>query len=91
MAPGPELMQISEIAGINHNAYRSLGSSLILNDSQHVRLETQNYHNAVLCIDLDAFHLEENVTIDVSMSKKYARFPSYRQVSFIDRLKKAFL
>lgn len=91
MAPGPELMQISEIAGINHNAYRSLGSSLILNDSQHVRLETQNYQNAVLCIDLDAFHLEENVTIDVSMSKKYARFASYRQVSFVDRLKKAFL
>src|SRR5699024_2537418 len=33
---GAELMQLSEIAGIHHNAYRSLGSSLILDKSHTI-------------------------------------------------------
>lgn len=48
---GAELMQLSEIAGIHHNAYRSLGSSLILDKSHTIRFQSQSYQGAILGID----------------------------------------
>ncbi|WP_281677997.1 NAD kinase [Eggerthia catenaformis] len=91
VSQGIRVMQISEIAGINHNAYRSLGSSLILTDQQEVTLHTINYEHTVLCIDIDCIELAQNETIKVRVSQKEAHFASFRQVSFVERLKKAFL
>lgn len=89
--PSLQLMQLSEIAGINHNAYRSLGSSLILGSDKYIRLKTVNYEHSVMCCDIEAFELMENEVVDVMLSKRVARFADYRQVNFIDRLKKSFL
>ena len=36
------MMQLSEIAGIHHNAYRSLGSSLVLDKKYTIRNQTDN-------------------------------------------------
>ena len=89
--PSLQLMQLSEIAGINHNAYRSLGSSLILGADKYIRLKTVNYEHSVMCCDIEAFELMENEVVDVMLSKRVAKFADYRQINFIDRLKKSFL
>ncbi len=89
--PNIRAMQLSEIAGINHNAYRSLGSSLILDESQYILLHALNYKNSVLCVDLESIELDDNEVLEVYLSKRTARFLDYREVSFVERLKKSFL
>lgn len=85
------LMQLSEIAGIHHNAYRSLGSSLILDRSHWIHFESQNFENSVLGIDHLVYDLKDVNCIDVKISNQCARFVQLKHVSMIERLKRAFL
>ena len=89
--PSLRLMQVTEIAGIHHNAYRSLGSSLILGEDDVVRFEAARNDHTVLGIDTDIFELEDNDIIEARLSKRVAHFCNYRHVSFIKRLRKSFL
>lgn len=85
------LMQLSEIAGIHHNAYRSLGSSLILDKSHTIRLQSQSYQGAILGIDHLVVDLKDNDCIHICMSCQKARFLQYKNVPFTKRLKRAYL
>lgn len=88
---GAGLMQMSEIAGIHHNAYRSLGSSLILDWTHVIHLESDNFENAILGVDNLVFDLKDVHCIDISLAKQPARFVQYKRVPFITRLKRSFL
>lgn len=89
--PSLRLMQVTEIAGIHHNAYRSLGSPLILGDEDVVRFETDFSENAVLGIDTDIYELKDHDVIEARLSKRVAHFCDYRHVSFVKRLRKSYL
>ncbi len=88
---GKGIMQLSEIAGIHHNAYRSLGSSLILDQSHTIHFESLDFRNAVLGIDQHVYDLQDVQYIDVKLSNKYACFAQLKKVSLIERLKRAYL
>ena len=85
------MMQLSEIAGIHHNAYRSLGSSLVLDKKYTIRIESLDYKHAVLGIDHLVLDLKQPSSIEVKVSKKTARFAEVKHVSLIERLKRAYL
>ena len=85
------MMQLSEIAGIHHNAYRSLGSSLVLDKKYTIRIESLDYKHAVVGIDHLVLDLKEHKTIEVKVSNKTARFAEVKHVSLIERLKRAYL
>lgn len=85
------IMQLSEIAGIHHNAYRSLGSSLILDSSHVIHFESQNFENSVLGIDHLVYDMKDVKYVDVRLSPTQARFIQFKHVSLIERLKRAFL
>ncbi len=85
------LMQLSEIAGIHHNAYRSLGSPLILDYSHKIELRSDNFDGAILGVDQLVFDLKGADHIDIVLSNKKARFIQYRHVPYIQRLKRAYL
>lgn len=89
--PSLRLMQVTEIAGIHHNAYRSLGSPLILGDEDVVRFETDFNENAVLGIDTDIYELKDHDVIEARLSKRVAHFCNYRHISFVKRLRKSYL
>lgn len=89
--PDVRLMQLTEIAGIHHNAYRSLDTSLILNDSHKIGIRSLNFNEAVLGVDNLLFNLDDTDYIDIELSKLSARFIQYRPLSFIERIKRAFL
>ena len=89
--PSLRLMQVTEIAGIHHNAYRSLGSSLILGEDDVVRFEADRNENTVLGIDTDIYELKDHDVIEACLSKRVAHFCNYRHVSFVKRLRKSFL
>lgn len=89
--PDVRLMQLSEIAGIHHNAYRSLASSLILNDTHKIRIKSLDFSEAVLGVDNLLFHVEDGDVLEIELSQYSARFIQYRPLSFIERIKRAFL
>lgn len=89
--PSLRLMQVTEIAGIHHNAYRSLGSPLILGEEDVVRFETDFNENAVLGIDTDIYELKDHDVIETRLSKRVAHFCNYRHISFVKRLRKSYL
>lgn len=88
---GAGLMQLSEIAGIHHNAYRSLGSPLILDWTHIIHLESENFDDAILGIDTLVVDLEGAGSVDISLAKQRARFIQYKRVAYIERLKRAYL
>ncbi|MGO5386908.1 NAD kinase [Catenibacterium mitsuokai] len=89
--PSLRLMQVTEIAGIHHNAYRSLGSPLILGEEDVVRFETDFNENAVLGLDTDIYELKDHDVIEARLSKRVAHFCNYRHISFVKRLRKSYL
>ena len=88
---GAGIMQLSEIAGIHHNAYRSLGSSLILDTTHCIRFESQDFTDSVMGIDHLVYDLNDVDYIEVRIAKERAHFLQLKRVSLIERLRRAFL
>lgn len=88
---GAGLMQMNEIAGIQHNAYRSLGSPLILDWTHIIHIESHNFDGSILGVDNQVVELKGQGSIDVSLAKQRAHFVQYKRVPYIERLKRAYL
>ena len=89
--PGSPLMQLTEVAGIQHNAYRSLGSSLILDANKVIRLKGHHFDCVDLGIDYLMFCHNDVDSIEIRISKKTAKFIEYKEMSFIQRIRRAFI
>ena len=89
--PGIPLMQLTEVAGIHHNAYRSLGSSLILDESQTIKLVGNYFNHSLIGIDHIHLELEDVESIEITIGRKYVRFIEYKEMSFIKRVRRAFI
>ena len=85
-------LQLSEIVGIHHNAYRSLQSSLILDASTKITFVPQSSRSTILGVDRDVIPFEnKNETIEVSIPYKCVSFIRYRHRGLCTRLRKAFI
>lgn len=89
--PGTPLMQLTEVAGIQHNAYRSLGSSLILDAAKVIRLEGQQFDHVYLGIDHLSYSIEKVEYIEIRIAEKKVDFIEYKNKSFIQRIRGAFI
>lgn len=89
--PGQPLMQLTEVAGIQHNAYRSLGSSLILDEQQEVKLIGQHFSHVFLGIDHLSYQFKNVENIRVRISKQTVKFVEYKEMSFIKRVRRAYI
>ena len=89
--PGTPLMQLTEVAGIQHNAYRSLGSSLILDASNVVKLVGHNFEQVYLGIDHLSYRIEDVESIEIKIAKETINFIEYKGKSFIQRIRRAFI
>ncbi len=84
---------LGEIASINHNAYRSLDSFLVLHESSKICIRG-NFKRCLIGYD----HLFESIKeteledeIYVSLSSKVVKVLHYKDVDYIYRLRKAFV
>lgn len=91
--PRFESIIMGEIASINHNAYRSLNSFLVLHESSEICIRG-NFKRCLIGYD----HLFENIIdtekedeIYVTLSTKCVRILHYKDVDYIYRLRKAFV
>ena len=84
-------MQLSEIAGIHHNAYRSLQSSLILDASTMIVLEPKVSRGMILGVDREVIPFLDEGQIEVSIPDQSVRFIRYRHNGLCHRLRKAYI
>ena len=84
------LLQLTEIATIQNNAYRSLGSSLILNNSSICSFEG-NFHKTVIGYDHLTCDSNQSDVINISSSKKTIAILRRKDYSNIEILKRSFV
>lgn len=72
---GLPLLQLSEITGIHHRAYRSLASPLILRPESVIQLRSASFEGAFLCYDHLCFNLDQETEIEVFQSQKQVQLP----------------
>ena len=87
---GLDLLQITEITGIHHQAYRSLGSPLIVPRDVTVRLESDDFCEAILCYDHESMKLKKDSCVTVNYSKKVVQMIGRPNTNYIERLKNLF-
>lgn len=91
--PRFESIIMGEIASINHNAYRSLNSFLILHENDEVCLRG-SFKRCLIGYDhlfVNIAETEKEDEIHVTLSEKYVRILHYKDVDYIYRLRKAFV
>lgn len=87
---GLHVLQMTEIAGIHHAKYRSLGASLILKPSTVIDLHAQDLSGAVIGADIEVLHLEKETDIQIGYSESGVRVWHTEDVSYFDRLQCLF-
>jgi|AKZA01.1.fsa_nt_gi Predicted sugar kinase len=89
--PGRPLMQLTEVAGIQHNAYRSLGSPLIMDDKQVIHLVRKEQSILHFGIDHLAYSENDVERVEIKISDKTINFIEYKEMSFIKRVRRAYI
>lgn len=84
-------LQLSEIAGIHHNAYRSLQSSLVLDGQVRVTLKPHPGCGMIMGIDRETIPFNRQEPIHVSVSERSVSFVHFHQVTLCQRLRRAFI
>ncbi|MFC4403660.1 NAD kinase [Gracilibacillus xinjiangensis] len=85
--------QVSELASINNNRYRTLGSSFILNQDRTLRIEVIQDGNdyPIVGFDNEAYSIRNIKTITIKLSDKRIKTVKLKNNSFWDRVKRTFL
>lgn len=91
--PNLETIVMGEVASINHNAYRSLDSFLVLEKGNIIRLQGDFTRCLIgydhLFVNINESSIDDEVI--VSLSEKTMKSLHYKDVSYIYRLRKAFV
>lgn len=91
VSPSLKVMQLTEIAGIHHNSYRSLNSPLILDKDTIIKFKVYETKKCILGLDHLILNNDFVSDIEISLSDKQVSFIHYKNITFIDRLKKAYI
>lgn len=89
--PCLQAMQLTEIAGIHHNAYRSLGSSLILGSDHVITLKAKDAKDAILGVDQHVYPLEDFNKVEIRLANSTMKCIQYRPLTFVSRIRRSFI
>lgn len=92
--PNIKCLQLTEISGISHNKYRSLESSLILDEEKIIKFTTNEYKGVVIGYDnfvVDEINYNDIKSIECYLAKNTASFLALRHLHFVERLKRTFV
>lgn len=87
---GLRFIEMSEIAGIHHAAYRSLKSPIVMNDKVKIKFVSNNFDGAVLGSDIRITPLDGKSCVEIEVSKCVVRMLRGKDVSYFQRLKSLF-
>jgi NAD+ kinase len=85
--------QVSEIASLNNNQYRTLGSSFILNKNRKLQLDIIQDGNdhPIISLDNEALPIRKTQSIEVLMDDKVIKTVKLKNNTYWDRVKRTFL
>lgn len=85
--------QVSEVASLNNNQYRTLGSSFILNKGRKLRLDILQLGNdhPIISLDNEAFPIRRIYNVKVEMDDTVIKTVKLKNNSYWDRVKRTFL
>ncbi|MFB1050829.1 NAD kinase [Paraliobacillus sp. JSM ZJ581] len=91
--PSIPCFQMTEIASLNNNHYRTLGSSLVLSKDKKLRLEIIQDGNdyPIIGLDNEAYSIRNITDISVSMSERYIQMIKLPNNNYWERIKRTFL
>ena len=89
--PSLPVYQLTEIASINSNAYRTIGSPLIIPKEQKLILESENWEGMTLTQDHLELDISELTAINMALSDKHVQFVKRKGGLFWNRVKDHFL
>jgi len=91
--PKIRCFQVSELASLNNNRYRTLGSSFVLNENRSLRLEVVQDGNdyPIIGLDNEAYSIQNIRTIDIELSDKIVKTVKLKNNSFWHRVQRTFL
>lgn len=86
-------MQVSEMASLNNNRYRTLGSSFILSGERKLTLEVVQDGNdhPTMGMDNEALSIQHVKKIDIQLSDKKIKTVKLKDNSFWEKVKRTFL
>ncbi|NLC97073.1 MAG: NAD kinase [Erysipelotrichaceae bacterium] len=87
---GLPLIQMSEIAGIHHKEYRSLGVPIIMSENSRITFESDNFDDAYLCVDAFNYKLDDIKKVNVVLGDKKVRLLRFKDVSYFKKLQSLF-
>ncbi|BDG37135.1 NAD kinase [Saccharococcus caldoxylosilyticus] len=85
--------QVSELASLNNNRYRTLGSSFILSGSRKLTLKIleETSHFPIIGLDNEALSIQHIEKIDIKLSDRVIKTVRLKDNSFWDKVKRMFL
>ncbi len=85
--------QVTELASLNNNHYRTLGSSFVLNQDRTLRIEVIQDGNdyPIIGLDNEAYSIRNIKTVTIQLSDKRVKTVKLKNNSFWDRVKRTFL
>ena len=88
---GLRFIEMTEIAGIHHAKYRSLGSPIVMRENTRLMFKATDFAGALLGVDASISHLDgvNEIQMHISNDKK-VRMLRGREVNYFDRLKSLF-
>ena len=89
--PSLPVYQLTEIASINSNAYRTIGSPLIIPGEQKLILTSEDWEGMTLTQDHLLLDISKLTAIRVALSDKYVHFAKRKGGLFWNRVKDHFL
>ncbi len=89
--PQLQALQITELASINSNAFRTIGSSLILNKNRKIKLNNFSENKIDICWDHLIEECEDVLELEVKLSEVVISMAYIHANPFFKRVKKAFL
>ncbi|CAM3927946.1 NAD kinase [Geobacillus sp. FSL K6-0789] len=85
--------QVSELASLNSNRYRTLGSPFILSGSRTLTLKMleETSHFPIIGLDNEALSIQHIERIDIRLSDRVVKTVRLKDNSFWDKVKRVFL
>ncbi|MFD1019045.1 NAD kinase [Thalassobacillus hwangdonensis] len=85
--------QVSEIASLNNNRYRTLGSSFVLSSERKLTLSVQQDGNdyPIIGMDNEAYSIRNIKELSIKLSDSVVKTVKMKDNTFWDRVKRTFL
>ena len=85
--------QVTEVASMNNNEFRSLGSPFILSGNRSLRLELHEDWNdyPTMSTDNEALSIQHVNTIDIRLSERVVKTVKLKDNSYWEKVKRSFL